>query len=81
MLRFQHDTSAESFIAVIGLVVYPVSLVLTDWLTGHSATKYALFAIGYGRGAVSPYDGRVKSPKLLYLKFWQFIVLPTYLTV
>lgn len=69
MLRFQHDTSAESFIAVIGLVVYPVSLVLTDWLTGHSATKHALFAIGYERGGASPYDGRVRSPKFLYFTF------------
>lgn len=27
--------------AVIGLVMYPVGLVLSDWLTGHSATKHA----------------------------------------
>lgn len=53
----QQDTFAESFIAVIGSVVYPVSLVLTDWLTGHSATKHAPFAIccwQHTRGVSSP---------------------------
>lgn len=66
MLRFQHDTSAESFMAVIGLVVYPVSLVLTDWLTGHSATKHALFLLATG-GAVRHHTMGVSSRQNSYI--------------